>query len=206
MTAEDSDATPARAPRMPGPQRRAALLSAARDRFARHGFHGAATADIARGAGCSEAVLYRHFPSKRDLLVAVLKNEIETRLAAGRGFVPPPGADPVAGLPDILAARLAEPEMVTTIRLVLLAIGMADDPEVGAAVRASFATVRGSMVEAMRAGQAAGGLRADLDPDLAAWLWHGLFMVAAVRNSAGDDDVAMGAVEAGRLLGRLLSP
>ena len=124
--------------RMPGPERRSAILAAARAEFARHGFHGAGTAAIARAAGCSEAILYRHFASKKALLVAVLREEIAARVAASRALAPPPGTDPAAALPAVLAGRLSEEEMATTARLILLAISLTGDPEVGDAVREAF--------------------------------------------------------------------
>ena len=48
------------------------ILAAARTVFARHGYHRAGTAEIARAAGCSEPMLYKHFPSKQALFAAVL--------------------------------------------------------------------------------------------------------------------------------------
>lgn len=49
------------------------LLAAAREAFAYHGVRGATTRAIAEAAGVSEMTLFRHFPTKRDLLVAVLE-------------------------------------------------------------------------------------------------------------------------------------
>src|SRR5436190_17320415 len=52
--------------------RRTAILDAARHEFARKGFRGAGTADIAARCGCSEPMLYKHFASKQELFAAVL--------------------------------------------------------------------------------------------------------------------------------------
>src|SRR5919199_1773938 len=71
-----------RAPRLPAAERRRALIDAARHHFARHGYHGTGTADIARACGCSEPVLYRHFAGKRELFAAVLEHCAATTLAA----------------------------------------------------------------------------------------------------------------------------
>lgn len=48
-------------------ERRCAILGAAKRVFARLGFEGAKTKDIAKEAGVSEALIYRHFPSKETL-------------------------------------------------------------------------------------------------------------------------------------------
>jgi len=192
--------------RMAGPERRMAILRAAREAFARHGYHGAGTAMIAEAAGCSEAVLYRHFSSKRELLAAVLEEEVRGRVESGRAIAPPQGVEPSSALPRVLAARLRDEEMATSVRLILMSIGNADELGIGADVRAAFERVREPLRAAIESGQATGWVRGDIDPELATWLWHGLFLVAAVRNTMAADGVAMQAVEAAEVLARLLAP
>lgn len=53
--------------------RKAAILSAAVSLFARRGFRDASLASIAEAAGLTQPGLLHHFPSKQDLLIAVLK-------------------------------------------------------------------------------------------------------------------------------------
>ena len=64
-------AVPARS-RLPAVERRAAVLDAALRVFGEGSYGGATTAEIARAAGVSEPILYRHFGSKRDLYCACL--------------------------------------------------------------------------------------------------------------------------------------
>ena len=45
--------------------------------FANFGYNGVSTRDIASGAGVNEVTIYRHFPRKRDLYVAVLDAELQ---------------------------------------------------------------------------------------------------------------------------------
>ena len=45
--------------------------------FANFGYNGVSTRDIANGAGVNEVTIYRHFPRKRDLYVAVLDAELQ---------------------------------------------------------------------------------------------------------------------------------
>lgn len=59
--------------RIPGNERRAQIVTAARRVFSRHGYDGAKTLQIAREANVSEALVYRHFPSKLALYRAVLR-------------------------------------------------------------------------------------------------------------------------------------
>lgn len=124
------------------------------------------------------------------------------RVESGRAIAPPPGV----ALASVLKARLDDGEMVVTIRLILLAISLSGDPEIAAALRALFQTVRTPLREALGAGQRAGRIRDDIDPELLTWLWHGLFLVAGVRNTLATDGVALQAVDAAEVLGALLAP
>lgn len=68
--------------RLPRSERRAQLLEAARSVFVEAGYHAAAMDDIADRAGVSKPVLYRHFPSKLDLYVALLEAALRCLVAA----------------------------------------------------------------------------------------------------------------------------
>jgi AcrR family transcriptional regulator len=58
--------------RLPAPERRQALIETAIRVFCDGSYRGTTTAEIARAAGVSEPILYRHFASKRDLYLAAL--------------------------------------------------------------------------------------------------------------------------------------
>lgn len=53
------------------------ILNAASRLFASFGYNGVSTRDIATAAGVNEVTIYRHFPRKRDLYVAVLDTELQ---------------------------------------------------------------------------------------------------------------------------------
>ncbi|MCS6962686.1 TetR/AcrR family transcriptional regulator [Thermoflexus sp.] len=53
--------------------RRAQILEAAAQVFARHGFRGATTRAIAQAAGVAEGTIFRYFPTKRHLLLALFE-------------------------------------------------------------------------------------------------------------------------------------
>jgi AcrR family transcriptional regulator len=63
---------------MSAPERKAAILEAAAPVIAQAGLHGASVREIAEAAGVSEALLYKHFPSKQALY--------EEALASARQF------------------------------------------------------------------------------------------------------------------------
>jgi AcrR family transcriptional regulator len=58
-------------PRLPSDERRDCILEAAVRVFAERGFHGATTRELAKAAGVSEALMFRHFPTKEDLYKAL---------------------------------------------------------------------------------------------------------------------------------------
>jgi AcrR family transcriptional regulator len=58
-------------------QTRDRLLSAAREVFARRGFHGASVEEIASEAGYSTGALYSNFDGKEDLFLVLMEREIE---------------------------------------------------------------------------------------------------------------------------------
>lgn len=79
--------------RLPAAERREILLAAAARLFAERGYDGTGTEEIARAAGVSKPVLYRHFDSKKALYLALLRRHSDDL----PGFVDSPAAPPVEG-------------------------------------------------------------------------------------------------------------
>lgn len=61
--------------RISGPVRKANIIQSAASLFAKKGFSGTKTREIALRAGVSEALIFKHFPSKEDLYAAILAEE-----------------------------------------------------------------------------------------------------------------------------------
>src|SRR5262245_23955431 len=64
-------------------ERRAAIIKAVQKLFAEKGFHGTTTRELAKAAGISEALLFKHFPNKEALYSAMMhscKSEKDHRL------------------------------------------------------------------------------------------------------------------------------
>ncbi len=57
--------------RLAAGERREAIMNAVREVFAEKGFDATTTRELAKAAGVSEALLYRHFPSKESLYTAM---------------------------------------------------------------------------------------------------------------------------------------
>ena len=92
---------------------RTALIAAARDLFAQHGYAAVATEEIVRRAGVTRGALYHHFDGKRDLLRAVYE-QIESELAARLAQAVSPGAGSLETLSrgaDLFLDACLEPEV-----------------------------------------------------------------------------------------------
>ena len=96
MAEPRSELTPRpRTVRMSGGERRAQVLQIAQELFASEGFHHVSMDDIADRALVSKPVLYRHFPSKLDLYLAVVDRCGADLIAAVEQAVAPIEQGPV---------------------------------------------------------------------------------------------------------------
>jgi AcrR family transcriptional regulator len=75
VTRSTQDPKPRR--RLTADERRRAILMSAQDVFAQRGYHGSSIDEIAQAAGISKALIYEHFPSKKDLHVSLLDMHVQ---------------------------------------------------------------------------------------------------------------------------------
>ncbi|MFI9817782.1 TetR/AcrR family transcriptional regulator [Saccharothrix variisporea] len=94
-----------RPPRADAVRNRALLLAAAAAEFAERGFE-ASVADIARRAGVGKGTVFRHFPTKDDLVAAIALDRITRLTALGERLAD--AADPGAALLEFLATAARE--------------------------------------------------------------------------------------------------
>jgi len=93
--------------------RRAAILAAAVEVFARYGFKRTAMEDIARAAGVSRAALYLHYRNKQDIFRSLVQGYFELTEARMQAALVP-GRDPEQALQGAFEAKLG-PEMMPLI-------------------------------------------------------------------------------------------
>jgi TetR/AcrR family transcriptional regulator len=77
-----NEQVPSTTHRLSSVDRRRQLIEAAMDLFSRKGFAGTTTKEIARAAGVSEAIIFRHFATKRDLYTAIIEHNMHSAGAA----------------------------------------------------------------------------------------------------------------------------
>jgi AcrR family transcriptional regulator len=153
-------------------ERREAILEAAIKVFARSGYHRARVSDIAREAGIAYGLVYHYFKNKEEILSTIFEERWSTFLEAVEGVA---GRDTtsrdklvsVAAL--ILNAYRLRPEWVKVLVLEIQRSSRFAEPGQIRAVGALFQSV----ARILRAGQEAGELRADLDPDIACYVFLG---------------------------------
>jgi AcrR family transcriptional regulator len=158
--------------RLPAAERRAAVLDCACRAFARGTYRGTTTADIARAAGVTEPILYRHFDSKLELYLACLEDSWESL----RGLwdealeAEPDPANYVRALAQ--AFFRSEKERPVISHLWLQAFAEAgEDAAVRRYMRAHIRTVHAYVAEVIARAQEEGGVLPDRDPRAEAWLF-----------------------------------
>lgn len=74
-------------------QRREAILSAAARLYATKGFPGASVAELAKACGASKSLIYHYFPSKDDILYAVMVEHLDALTEAAESACASGSAD-----------------------------------------------------------------------------------------------------------------
>lgn len=81
-------------------QRREAIIDRAADLFAVKGFLGSSVADLAEACNTSKSLIYHYYPSKEDILHAVMASHVE-QLTTAATDVAAMGPDPAARLREL---------------------------------------------------------------------------------------------------------
>jgi AcrR family transcriptional regulator len=170
-------------PRLTAVERRQAVLDTACRVFARSSYRGATTAEIAREAGITEPILYRHFGSKRDLYIASLEQAWQQFRATAEQAV---ADDPGRCLGAISDAYMARRARIRLVDLWIQALTEASsDAVIAKAVRKQIREVHAFFVEVIERGQAAGELNADRDAVAEAWIFVAGGLLATIDHRLG---------------------
>jgi TetR/AcrR family fatty acid metabolism transcriptional regulator len=195
------------------PEKRRAILHAAVKVFAEKGYQGCRIADVARQAGVAYGLVYHYFRSKDELLENVFAEQWTVFIRAIRAIAEGPGT-----APEQLGAIIGfAVDVVRTapaaVRVLLLEVARTPNALRAGSTRETFETALNLVADVVRRGQAAGELRPEVDPALAAASLLGTLeltltgMVVGVLRGATDEDVERvkrGVVDV--VLGGVLSP
>jgi len=146
-----------RKPRSDAQRNRERLLEVARQAFSRHGAN-TSLDDIAREAGVGPGTLYRHFPTREQLLEAVYHSEMEKLAAAEQKF-----AEELPPVEALRAWLLLFVDYIAAKQLIAPALqALLGDPK--KVFEASYARVWDAIRALVKRAIKSGDIRKDLDP------------------------------------------
>ena len=149
--------SPHRKPRSDAQRNRERILEVAKEAFTRSGAN-ASLDDIARDAGVGPGTLYRHFPTRQELLEAVYRTEMEKLASAEQKF-----ADQLPPIEALRAWLLLFVDYIAAKVLIAPALNaLVGDPQ--KAFEASHARVWEAIRALVRRAIKSGDIRKDLDP------------------------------------------
>jgi AcrR family transcriptional regulator len=170
------------AKRLTAEARRQAVLETACRVFSQKSYRGATTAEIAREAGISEPILYRHFGSKRDLYLACLEEAWGSfRATCEEALV----GDPERSLGAIADAYMVRGRKIRVIDLWIQALNESEDRVIAGAVRRQIREVHDFFADVIRDGQRRGHLHPDRDPVAEAWIFVAGGLLATIDGRLG---------------------
>lgn len=174
------------ATRLPAEARRASVLAAACGLFASRSFRGTTTADIAREAGVSEPVLYRHFSSKCDLYLACMDwswEQVKELWAEHLAAELDPGLW-LSAMGRAFVESEAEHPRVSQMWIQALAES-SEDEYIAAYMRAHMREVHEHVASVIRQAQDAGGVPRERDPEAEAWIFIALGLLSMASEVVG---------------------
>ena len=146
-----------RKPRADAQRNRERILEVAKREFTRSGAE-TSLDDIAKQAGVGPGTLYRHFPTREVLLVAVYRSEMEKLAAAGTKF-----AQSMAPLEALRAWLLLFVDAIEAKHLIAPALNtLVGDPK--KVFESSYAKIHQALRALVNRAIKSGDIRKDLDP------------------------------------------
>jgi AcrR family transcriptional regulator len=171
--------------RLSAPERREAILEVALRVFSRGSYTGTTTAEIAREAGVTEPVIYRHFPSKRALWLACVDEAWRRFQVAHEKKVASLGEG--QGV-DAFGQTLDQMRRARVLLASLWIQGVTeapDDAEIQRHVRRHMRAAHDFVADGIRQGQEWGRIALDRDPGAEAWIMIGGALLTAVADRLG---------------------
>jgi AcrR family transcriptional regulator len=155
--------------RLKAAQRREQLIDVATKLFAKSGYDATTTADIAKAAGVTEPILYRHFNSKQEMFVAIVREVSNRTLQEWQDLIEDV-KDPAERLRAIAAAMPDHMKRLSDYYHVLHgALATSRDKKVLAVMREHYQQIEDFFGKIVADGQKSGPFRNDVTPKAAAW-------------------------------------
>ena len=132
------------------------ILKAAEKTFIQHGFHAASMAEIAQAADMSPGLIYRYYPGKNDIILAIIHKELEESRAVIHNLYS--AADlPQAMYDTYKQWRDADPRVMNAALFAEMSAEATRSPVLAAAMHASDEVLREELVKWLSAPVVSGG-------------------------------------------------
>ena len=150
--------------------KRTLILDAAIRVFAEHGYHGARVGDIAEDAGVAHGLLYHYFASKDEVLRTIFVENWGELIGRFRAVedADESASEKLEGIAKILLRTWRNDPALVTVMVREVARSQQLQAQV-TEVREAFAIVE----RVIEQGQTQGTFRADVDAQLASWIFYG---------------------------------
>ena len=156
--------------RLPASKRREQLLDCAAELFAKFGYARATTAQLAKAAGVTEPIIYRHFDSKRDLFVALIERTGRETIDFWEKHLAD-AEDPVERLRRLLDDNPMVSERGRfAYRVILQAISETEDPAIHEALRNHIKSLHAFISQELEDAQQDHKVTTRFTAELIAWL------------------------------------
>jgi len=143
------------------------------------------TTDVARAVGLSQPAIFRHFPTKGALWLAVAET-IAERLQSDWAAADAGASAPHARLKALIGAQLSAISETPALPSILFSRELqVDNPALRDVFRGLLGSFQGLLVAAIRDLQASGDLRRDVSPEDVAVLLTALVQGVAIRWTLG---------------------
>lgn len=171
--------------RLPAAQRREQLLDVAAELFATKGYAGATTAQIAKEAGVTEPIIYRHFKSKRDLFVALIERTGKQTLEQWESDLSK-SENPAIRLARLLAENpMVSAEGRVGYRVMLQSVSDIDDELIHSAVSEHMTALHGFITKEIVRAQENRQVDNRFSADVLAWVLVNIGMGYGVLEAMG---------------------
>jgi len=178
--------------RLSADKRKEQLLDRAAELFAQRGYARATTSELAKSAGVTEPIIYRHFASKRDLYVALISRTAARTLDHWRERLEG-ASDPAERLRRLLGENpMVSPEGRDAYRVLLQAITEVDDPAICKAASTHFRDLHTFLADEIHRAQDERKVAGRFTPELIAWtlihvgLGYGVLAALGVEHQGED--------------------
>lgn len=155
--------------RLPAAQRREQLLETAVTLFAEQGYSGATTSQLAKAAGVTEPIIYRHFSSKKDLFIAVIERTGQKTIQVWEKQLSI-AKDPGQRLKRLFVANpLITDRGRGLYRVIMQAMMEIKDPDILRALQQHMSQIHSFVAKEVAKAQEDGRVSKHFSPEITAW-------------------------------------